>query len=475
MEELTSRKRMPILINIVLMTFMATLQGSIVNVALPGMADGLAVSGEAIAWVVTAFLITVTVTILVFGKIGDAIGKTKVFMAGVALFTVGSLLCGIANSLPLLVIARVVQGIGASAAFATNQGIIAETFPRTERGRALGISGSFVALGQLVGPPLGGFFVSFVSWNYIFLINVPIGIFVYIMGTRNLPKEAVKPEALALNSAEAPGDAAVVPGGGAPAGISAGVSTGVSSSGDASNPPNPPESRSAILRVLSQFGIFKNGVFTLSILCALISFIALSSSMIIQPFYLQDVMQYSPALTGFIMVVNPLILLFVAPASGHLSDRIGSEFLTFLGLAITSVGLLLMSTLTEHSGMIALILFLAVMSLGSGMFQSPNTSLIMSSVTPDKLGIAGSLNAFMRNLGMVIGTALATTLLYGLMSQRLGYRVSDFVKGREDVFIYGMKYVYIVAAVICAVGALLTAFRLYSKRKSRGERLPNTP
>ena len=420
MEEQNSKNRMLILINVVLMTFMATLQGSIVNVALPSMAERLSVSGEAIAWVVTAFLIVVTSTILIFGKLGDVLGKTKVFLLGVAMFTFGSLLCGLSGSFPLLIAARVVQGIGAAGAMATNQGIIAQTFPKNERGRALGIAGSFVALGSLVGPPLGGFLVSFVSWNFIFFINVPIGVVVLLMGMKILPDDRASQEGME--------------------------------------------------RVLNPFrlslDIFRNRVFSLSIFCALISFVAISSAMIIQPFYLQNVMRYSPATTGFIMMANPLILLFVAPVSGHLSDKIGSEFLTFLGLSITTIGLLLMSTLTEYSSLAVLILFVAVMSIGSGMFQSPNTSLIMSSVTVDRLGAAGSINAFMRNLGMVIGTALSTTLLYDLMSGKLGYSVSSYVEGRASVFIYGMKYVYIVSAAICGVGALLTAYRLYRRRRT---------
>lgn len=478
MEENAVKNRMLILINVVMMTFMATLQGSIVNVALPEMAGRLSVSSEAISWVVTIYLIVITVTILVFGKIGDVKGKTRIFLLGIALFTIGSFLCGILNSYYLLLFARVVQGIGASAAMATNQGIIAETFPKNERGKALGISGSFVALGSLVGPPLGGFFVSFLSWNYIFLINVPIGLFVYIMGLRNLPKNSVRSsQEPSVNPMAA--DSSALVGNPSAADPSAANPSAADPSAFVGNPPaanptainssvptgNVAREKNIVRLILRQFSIFNNKIFTLSILCALISFIALSSSMIIQPFYLQNVMKYSPALTGFIMMVNPLVLLFVAPASGHLSDKIGSEFLTFLGLSVTSIGLFLMSTLTEHSGMVILVIFLAVTSLGSGMFQSPNTSLIMSSVSVDKLGIAGSLNAFMRNLGMVIGTALATTLLFGLMSSKLGYRVSDFVLGQENIFIFGMKYVYIAAAFICAAGALLTAYRLISKRR----------
>jgi MFS family permease len=168
-----------------------------------------------------------------------------------------------------------------------------------------------------------------------------------------------------------------------------------------------------------------------------------------------------------IMMTFPLILSVVAPISGHLSDKIGSEFLTFLGLLLTSAGLFLMSTLNEHSDLLTMIVFIAIMSLGNGLFQSPNNSLVMSTVPPNKLGIAGSVNALVRNLGMVFGITLATTLLYNRMSHKLGYDVVDYVQGQEEAFIYGMRYVYITAAVICTVGALLTAYRLYTRRMNK--------
>lgn len=127
---------------------------------------------------------------------------------------------------------------------------------------------------------------------------------------------------------------------------------------------------------------------------------------------------------------------------------------------VTSLGLLLMSTLNEQSSVISMVIFIAVMSLGNGLFQSPNNSLVMSTVPKDKLGIAGSVNALVRNLGMVCGIALATTILYNRMSYKIGYHVTDYVIGRNDAFIYGMKTVYITATVICMIGGILTFLRL---------------
>ena len=173
------KKQWAILLVVLPVTFMTTLDSSIVNVALPSMAKELGTTMAGIEWVVTSYLITICAFILLFGRIGDIIGKSRVFRIGIAIFTIGSLLCGFSYSLTTLIVSRVIQAIGAAAAMATNQGIITETFPASERGKALGMSGTAVALGTMVGPTLGGLIVSVAPWKYIFLINIPIGIIVY--------------------------------------------------------------------------------------------------------------------------------------------------------------------------------------------------------------------------------------------------------------------------------------------------------
>ena len=463
-----NKNRWVILILIVMVTFMSTLDSSIVNVALPDMAKKLNVTTQKIQWVVTSYLMVISAAILVFGRLGDIKGKTKVFRFGLALFTVGSLLCGVTDSLVLLVIARCIQAIGAAGSMANSQGIITQAFPARERGRALGISGTFVALGTMVGPPLGGFIVDIASWKYIFLINVPIGIAIFLLSMKYLPrgnkqsKEKLDlvgavlfilfiiPLFAAINEGQALGFAKPI--------ILFGFLIAFVS---------------LVLFILLErrleepllhLEIFKNKLFSLSIFCGFISFVAIFCSNIIQPFYLQNVLKLSPSTTGMFMIIYPMILAIVAPSSGHLSDKVGSEILTFIGLIFTSVGLFLMATLNEHTSLGVMAIFIVIMSIGNGLFQSPNNSLVMSTVPKSKLGIAGSVNALVRNLGMVCGIALSTTLLYNGMSYKLGYHVSDFVVGRSDAFIYGMKIVYITAGAICFFGAILTALRLYSKK-----------
>jgi EmrB/QacA subfamily drug resistance transporter len=381
------------------------------------------------------------------------------------------LLCGLSNSLPVLILARVIQAIGAAGTMSTNQGIITQIFPAHERGRALGISGASVALGTLVGPPLGGLIISLFSWKYIFLINLPIGVVAWIWSRSTLPRERpVNRESLdwkgailfilvivplfgCLTFGQTIGyEHPLIIGGFVVAALALTAFLWVER-----NCPAP----------LLDLSIFENQLFSISIFCSFLSFVAINSSIIVQPFYLQDVLKMTPGLTGLFLMVYPLILMVVAPASGYLSDKIGSELLTFVGLVLISGGLFLMSTLNQFSSLWVIGIFMAIMSLGNGLFQSPNTSLVMSTVPRHKLGIAGSVNALVRNLGMVFGIAVSTSILYHQMSRKIGHRVVDYIPGRDDVFVYGMRYVYITAAAICLTGAILTAFRLYYRKHDR--------
>lgn len=468
-EQKTGKSKWIILIIVVMTTFMNCLDSSIVNVALPVMTNSLKVTSSEIQWVVTSYLIVISATILIFGRLGDIFSKTKIFKFGIILFTAGSLLCGTTHSLPVLLLARVLQAIGASGTMANSQGIITEIFPAGERGRALGLNGTFVALGSLVGPPLGGFIVDSTSWEFIFLINVPIGILTFLFGMKLLPKGEKATEKVGKEKADSLGAILFMA-----AIVSFFLAIG---QGQEVGFLNLYVILGFLISVLSFIGfiiaekfqksplldltIFRNKLFSLSIFCGFISFVAIFCNTIIQPFYLQDVMQFSPSLTGLIMMTYPLLLSVVAPASGYMSDKIGSEIITLFGLVITSLGLFLMSVLNEQSSIFSMVIFTAVMSIGNGLFQSPNNSLVMSTVSRDKLGIAGSINALVRNLGMICGIALATVILYSRMSRLLGYHVSNFVPGRNDAFIYGMSAAYKTAAVICLIGAVLTAFRLY--------------
>ena len=462
-----------VLVIVLMSSFMASLDGSIVNVALPVMADSLHVTTAGIQLVATSYLVAIVGVILIFGKLGDTLGKTRMFSIGLGLFTLGSLLCGITDSFAVLILARIIQAIGAAGTMANSQGIITEIFHPGERGKALGLVGTSVALGSIAGPGLGGIIIGGVSWKYIFLINMPIGLLSLLAALRLLPKSQKKAEEKLDVAGAALFMLSVVPLFTAlNEGVTAGFTEPLILAGFAV---------SAVAFILFllvekkkenpllQLQIFENRLFSLSILCGFISFVAIFCSNMVLPFYLQKVMGYTPQNSGFIMMVYPVVLMAVAPLSGHLSDKTGAERLTFIGLVLTGVGLFMMSFLNEQSAPAVMVLFIAIMSLGMGIFQSPNNSLVMSTVSKDKLGIAGSINALVRNLGMTCGIALSTTLLYGTMSRKIGHRVTDFAADSSDAFLYGMKTVYVTAGLISLFGAGITFARMVNGRQKETE------
>ena len=468
----TAKERWTILIAVVMATFMATLDSSIINVALPVMTDALGVTSSAIAWVVSIYLIVISATILIFGKLGDIIGQTRIFEAGLLIFVLGSFLCGMTASFGWLLFGRVIQAVGAAATMANSQGIITRTFPTEERGRALGINGAFVALGALTGPPLGGLIISVTTWEYLFWINVPIGLVVFFMGFKVLPKKKRKrtgekldiPGALLFVFTILPLFIA----------LQESVNIGFDNVWILLCIAISAVSLVLFIRMekkvavpLLPLEIFKNKWFTISLFSAFLSFIAMFVSNIILPFYLQDLLKLTPAAAGLMMAIYPLVLGVVSPASGHLSDKRGSELLTLMGLSIAAFGLLLMSFADADPSLVVVGIFIGVMALGNGLFQSPNNSLVMSSLEKKNLGIGGSVNALVRNIGMVVGISLANMILYGGMSSRLGVKVNNFEPGAENAFLYGMHLAYITAAVICGIGALVTALRMHGLRKEK--------
>lgn len=456
---------------VVAMTFMATLDSSIVNVALPVLSRKMNVPLSSIEWVVAGYSMIICSTLLFFGRLGDIIGKARVFQSGTVLFTAASLLCGLCRSFAPLIVCRFVQGIGASAYMANNQGIITELFPKEGRGKALGILVTAVALGNMIGPSVGGFIVSALNWNAIFWLNVPIGIVVFLLGLKYLPTSAGKNEQMDKAGAVLQFTATILLFGS----LIEAQKTGFA---------NPYILTAILLSIvliavfimfeqkqklpLLELSIFKNAQFSLNLVCALTSFVCIAASIILLPFYLQDTLKLAPIQAGIFMMLSPLILAVLSPVCGTISDKIGSEAITLAGLLLMATGFLLMSRLYEHSSIVSCAVFVSIMAVGQSLFQPANNSLIMSTCPRNQLGIAGSINSLVRNLGQIVGITLSTTLLYSFMSWKLRCRVFDYVKGRDNAFVYGMKNVYLILVAICCLGAVFTAFRLFrAKSKTR--------
>ena len=458
-----------ILTAIGLFTFMSTLDGSIVNVALPTISDDLGVKMNQSEWVVSIYLMTVCACLLLFGKIGDSKGKVKVFKLGTVIFVIGSLLCGIPGSLTLLLVSRIVQAVGASMTMATGTGIITEVFPLSERGKALGLMGSFVSLGSITGPGVGGMILHSLHWSYIFWINVPIGIITILIGQKYLPKESIKSDKK-IDIAGFTTFATFIMAffGGIFIGQEIGfkhvsvlgliaislVSLGlfIKIEGRVENP-------------LVKFSIFKNKMFTMSLLTASLIFVSNFFANVIVPFYLQNNRGLSPSKAGMLMMVFPLVMVIVAPISGMLSDKVGPMILCLIGLGILTVSQFCYMLIGETTPLALFAVIPALMGLGNALFQAPNNAIVMSSVEVKDLGIAGSLNSLARNFGMVVGISVSTTILYSSMSYKYGSRVTTYLTERPDIFIYGLRVTYFVSFIICLSAFFMTAWR-YVKNKS---------
>ena len=458
-----------ILFVVIAMSFLATLDSSIVNIALPSMSKSLSVPLSSIEWVMVSYIMIICSTLLFFGRLGDMVGKTRIFHFGTLLFTIGTLLCGLCTSFFPLIICRFIQGIGASAYMANNNGIITQLYPVEGRGKALGILASAVALGTMIGSPLGGLIVSYFKWNYIFYIKVPIGILIYILGLIYLPKSTMI-EQTRIDKAGF---------------ILQFLGTmflfGALIKAQKTGLLNKYILSTIILSVfcillflyieskqtqpLLDIRLFSNHLFSISLICALISFMCITSYTLLFPFYFQNALKLSPSASGLIMIVSPVIIALLSSFCGTLSDKVGAEKLTLVGLLIMSFSFFAMSFLNLHSPVTLSILLLAILAVGQSLFQPANNSLIMSACPKDKLGIGGSINSLVRNLGQYVGIVLSTTLLYFFMGNKLGHSVFDYVKGHDDIFIYGMKNVYLTLMILCIIGVLITGYRFIKSPK----------
>lgn len=470
------KRRWLILVVLNLFTFMSTLDGSIVNIALPVISKRLDLQVAEAEWVVTAYLLMICAAILFFGKLGDIVGKIKVFKWGMIIFTVGSLLCGFSSTLTMLVGSRLIQALGASMTMANSQGIITDIFPANERGRALGLIGTFVSLGSIAGPSLGGVIVSALGWEYIFWVNIPVGLIAIVLGWRTLPADRTKLRVKIDKSGSLLFPLFILA---LFSGLLLGQQIGY----------RDPRIIAALIiaavvfivfiwietrksEPMLQLSLFKSPLFSLSILCGFLVFVANFCFNIIAPFYTQSILNLSPSQAGLLMMLFPIVMVIVAPLSGALSDKIGSELLTFAGLIVMVIAQVGLAGLHGSSPIFLVGVWIGMLGLGSGLFQSPNNSLVMSKVPRTQLGIAGSINSLVRNIGMVVGITVATTTLFGVMSSLAGQRVTGLVPGRPDLFLSGMHVVFMTSATICLVAAVLTGWRLWSaKRTVRGEQL----
>ena len=461
MEAQTTPKKWTILAITSVSTFMATLDGSIVNIALPSIAKQVNASINSVQWVVTSYLLTISLLLLVYGKLSDLFGKKYFFSSGFIVFAVGSTLCGLSGSLTMLVVSRVIQAVGASAMMSLSQGIITSVFPSNERGRALGFVGAMVAFGSLTGPSLGGVLVGLFGWESIFYINVPIGIAGFVLSLIFIPELSETQEVkrfdllgwiffslsvlmlftgLLMMQAGALSMLYLLP---MLIGAAVCMFLFIRTERRTENPLLDPK-------------LFRLHEFSSGLVCAYLSFIATFATLLFMPFYLEDLLRLDSAKAGLLIACNPLTMAVAAPISGWLSDKISYRPLTVLGMAVCSADLFFISTFDEQTSIARIALSMILLGLGTSFFQSPNNSSVMGSVPRQQLGIAGGINALARNLGMVSGASFSV-LIYFFVTKTDINSLGAGVAG--DAFLRGFSRIMLFCSAICLISMIIGLVR----------------
>lgn len=351
-------------------------------------------------------------------------------------------------------------------------GITTSSFPAEQRGRAMGVIGTFVALGSVAGPALGGLVLSFLPWNYIFLINVPIGILAIIVGNFSLPKNEAPSQSSKLDwfgtglftlfivsffFAMLQGQQT---GYGSPLIISSFIVALI-----AIVTFIIVEKRSA--SPLLDLSIFKYADFTLGLIAALFVFVNGFFYNVLVPYYLVNARGLSSGMSGALMSLVPLTMVVSGPIGGVLADKIGGAKIAVVGLTLLLISQILVVDFDMQTEYWYFVSVSILTGIGLGMFQSPNNSNVMSAVPRDRLGIAGSVNALARNLGMILGVSLSTSSLFLTMSMKVGKTITTYPTGDNDLFIYGMRVAFIISAALLVVADAIVIGRFLRMRKTK--------
>lgn len=451
---------------------LATIDGSIVNVAFPTLVAELDTTFNVIQWVSLGYLLTIATLTLGIGRLGDVIGKKAIYTVGFSVFTIGSAVCGLAPDVSWLIGFRVVQALGAVMILALGSAILIEAFPKSERGKALGWVMAAVSIGIIIGPVLGAILISSFSWRAIFLVNIPVGIVGTWMAVRFVPKTSPIPGqtfdfvgallmsvslfslSLALTVGQDAGFAS--PGILLAFGVAAVAAVAFVV---------------VELRVDSpmlELRLFQTPMLTVGVVTGVLVFVCLSAVFILLPFYLAGVLGFDVLAMGLLLAVAPVMMGIVSPLSGALSDRIGVRRLTLVGLTILALTYFGFLTLGTESSAIHFALLAVPYGIGIGVFQSPNNSAIMGSVPAEYVGVAGGLLHLTRLLGQIVGIAVLGSIWATRVAAASGGTLPDGGATNADPMaqVAGLHLIFLIAGVIMVLAAIIGAWGLSKEREA---------
>lgn len=441
---------------------MFALDASIVNIALPTLVKVFQTSLASIELVVVSYLLVVSAFVLGAARLGDMVGKKRLYLIGLVVFTISSLLCGLATTETALIGFRVLQGFGAVFLSALGAAIVTEVFPDSQRGQALGIIGAVVSVGIAIGPSIGGLLLASFGWQSIFLVNIPIGIFAGYIVYRFVPNSAyTQPNqrfdwigtllAIALLSCFALGMTQ-----GQEKGFSSSMSWGLLlAAGLGLVLFVVLESR--IRQPMLDLSIFRNIELSASLFAAVLVFIVIAGIIFLLPFFLTSVLQYSVRQAGLLLGVSPVIGGLIAPLSGRLSDRIGARSISLVGLGFLLGGCLSISTFDAQLTNWGYVFRVIPFGVGIGMFQSPNNSIVLGGVPKHRLGIASGLLSLSRTLGQTAGIPIiGTVFTFFVAAPAQTAPLSDLSSLPPQSIVSGLQGGCYVAAALMVVAIITT-------------------
>ncbi len=439
--------RKPALLVTTVGAFLVPFMGSSINIALPSIGKEFEMNAVLLPWITISYLLSATIFLIPFGRIGDIHGRKKVFVSGFLIYTISSLLCAMSTSAPSLISFRVLNGIGGSMIFSIGMAILTSIFPPGERGKVIGINIAAVYSGLSCGPFFGGLLTHHFGWRSIFLINLPLGTLMVLLIIWKLKGEwaEAKGEKFDLFGSVLFGMTLVA--------IMYGFSTLPKMGG-----------LSFVLLGLLGMLIFvkwemrtesplfnvdlfrKNRVFAYSNLAALINYSATFAISFLMSLYLQFIKGLTPQEAGTVLIAQPLVQAVFSPVAGRLSDRIEPRMVASIGMALTAAGLLLFSFLNQETNLSHIVGTLILLGFGFALFSSPNTNAVMSSVENRYYGVASGTLSTMRSTGTMFSMGI-TMMIFAIYIGR-----AQITPPHYPVFLKSVKVIFAIFTILCLVG-----------------------
>ena len=446
-------RRGSVLLTTSVASFSTAFMGSALNVALPMIGKVFSMDAVLLGWVATAYTLAIAICLVPFGRAADIHGRMRVFTLGVFGFLIASLLCGFATSGSMLIIFRVLQGVGAAMMFATSSALLSSAYPPGERGRVLGINVASVYTGLSLGPFLGGILTQNFGWRSIFAAGLVLGAAAALVALQTKTEWAeargerfdwIGSVIYGLSIAMVMYGLSRLPDPRGGLAVAAGLA-GVAGFAVW-------ESRTAA--PILNLGLFRgNRAFTLSSVAALINYLATTAVGFLLSLYLQYIKGLTPQAAGVVLVAQPIMMALFSPVAGRLSDRLEARIVASAGMALTAIGLLLLvflSTTTPFPYIIAALLLLGV---GFGLFSSPNMNAIMGSAEKRLYGVASAVVATMRTLGQMLSLGI-TLLIFSVVIGRV-----QITSQYASEFLTSTRIAFSISAVLCVFGIFASLAR----------------